>query len=86
MKNEVVIILDTESETPLQIGKMELEAPKDPEKLAETISLDFRTVAEATIVLIKELERMGIQNHVDSVRYIVEAIETEFPGTFTVSE
>ena len=85
MKNQVVIILDTEAEIPLQIGKMEANPPSTPEELIAAITLDFATVSEAAIVLIKELHDRGIQSSDFSVQKLIESMAEEFPGAFTIS-
>ncbi len=84
MKNQVVIILDTEAEFPIQIGKMQNTPPLTPSDLDKAITLDFSTISEAIFVLIKEMEKMKIQSHEASIKHLIEGLEKEFPGTFTV--
>ena len=84
MKNQVVIILDTEAEIPLQIGKVEANPPSTPEEMIAAITLDYATVAEAVLVLIKELHIRGIQPSSESIQKLVESIDQEFPGNFEI--
>ena len=86
MKNQLVIILDTESEIPLQIGKMQDEKPTDPEEMKAIMALDFSTLSEAILVLIKELHDKRVQPSGQSIQQLIEAIDQEFPGTFTITE
>lgn len=67
MKNEVIVLLDTESEQQIQIGKSQPVAPSSQEELEEMMLLDMATLCEALIVLIKEVDRAGVKPKEESL-------------------
>ena len=53
-------------------------------EMVETMKNDHVTIAEAMVVLIKELHRAGIQSTTSSVQSLVTVLAEEFPGTFEI--
>jgi hypothetical protein len=87
IKNEVVIMLDTEAELPIQIGKTNPVPPQSMLDLYNTMNLDMATICEALSVLIKEAEKMGLKNKTkslaDCIKHITDGVNSE-DGTSTV--
>jgi len=86
IKNQLIIILDTHAENPIQIGKTEAAPPSNKKDMEEAMKLDFSTVREALLVLINHLDSSGIQDKNTSVQNIVNTLNEEFPGLLTVGQ
>lgn len=74
IKNQVVVILDTDSPQPIQIGKMENNPPQGMMELYNTMNLDMATLCEALVVLVNEAEKMGFKNKGKSLGNIIKHI------------
>ena len=86
MKNELVILLDTESEDSIRIGKMNTPPPTSEEEFKNTMLMDMATCAEALVVMIRAAHKMGVKNEADSMRDIMKHLNEAFVDTSMEAE
>jgi hypothetical protein len=85
MKNEVIVLLDTESEQQIQIGKSAPVSPSTFEELSEMMLLDMATLCEALIVLIKEVDKEGVKPKNESLESCMGHLKLAFEATHITS-
>ena len=78
MRNELTIILDSDAEHSIQIGKPESAAPTSQEELNDMVILDMATLCEALTVLIRQAHAMDIKSESDSLRDCIKHLENGF--------
>jgi hypothetical protein len=94
MKNEVIVLLDTDLEQKVQIGKSTPPSATTPDEISEMMLLDMATLCEALIVLIKEVDRAGVKPKNESLASCIGHLnlafndhhETSSPGLVELSK
>jgi hypothetical protein len=78
MKNTLTIIMDTEAEDTILIGKPQNMQPNTPEEMADMVLLDMGTLCEALVVTIRTGHVMEIKDESDSIRDCIHHIQQAF--------
>lgn len=78
LKNTLTIIMDTEAEQNIMIGKPEGTQPRTQEELAEMVILDMATLCEALVTTIRAAHTMGIKDEADSMRDCIKHLQEGF--------
>ncbi len=78
IKNEVIIKLDTSSESSIQIGKTTGSPPTSQEELNRIVLLDIATLAEALVVTIRAAHQMGVQDEAVSMQRVMDHMHEAF--------
>lgn len=79
MKNTLTIIMDTEKEEQILIGKPNtVQPPSNDQELAEMVLLDLSTLCEAIVVAIRTAHSIGIQSEANLMESCINHIHDAF--------
>jgi hypothetical protein len=77
VKNEVVIILDSEATPSIQIGKM-MQQPPTQEARNAMMVLDAETIQQALLIMFRDLHVSGIRTVQESCDFLSQDINDFF--------
>jgi hypothetical protein len=78
VQNSLLVILDTENEQHIRIGKIDGTPPANAEEMKDMVLLDIATLCEALVVSIRTADAMGIKPEGESMKDAIDQINQAF--------